>query len=71
MLLDTGEWVANPRGFDPLRGYLHEIDNILITGEIDDIDTLRELRKDLSKIREDFLRFKMVGLYEKEEGGDK
>lgn len=66
---NTGEFVVKTDGFDPLRGYIDAIDEILITGKVDDFNELRKLRKDLKELRDRFLKMKLEGLYEPDEEG--
>lgn len=66
---ESGEFVTKPNGFDPLRDYVSELDEILITGKVRDFDKLRELRKDLEELRDRFLKLKLEGLYEPDEEG--
>lgn len=61
---ENGEFVTKPNGFDPLRNYVSELDEILITGKVKDIDTLRKLRKDLKELHDELLKVKLEGLYE-------
>ena len=69
VISNTGEFVVETYGFDPLRGYIDEIDEILITGKVTDFHELRELRKDLKELRDRFLKLKLEGLYEPDEEG--
>ena len=69
VISNTGEFVVETRGFDPLRSYIGAIDEILITGKVTDFDELRELRKDLKELRDRFLKLKLEGLYEPDEEG--
>lgn len=69
VISNTGEFVVETRGFDPLRGYIDAIDEILITGKVNDFDELRELRKDLKELRDRLLKLKLEGLYEPDEEG--
>ncbi|MBQ8958116.1 MAG: hypothetical protein IJ057_06395 [Bacteroidales bacterium] len=55
---NDGKLVAMPWGFDPLRRYIAELDNILLTGEIGDIRALQALRKELNITRNEFLKLK-------------
>lgn len=65
----NGEPVLRPHGCDPIRNYIEELDEILITGKVSDFDVLRGLRKDLDEIHRKFVQLKFEGWYESEKGG--
>lgn len=62
-----GEWFLN--NDDSLYRYIKELEQVLITGNVRDINTLRELRLDLYNLRERFVEKTMKSLNAGKEGG--